>query len=308
MSHTPSVLITGASSGFGLLTAQTLLNRGYTVFATMREPAGRNARMARQLEEHAAGAPGALQILELDVTSDASVTSAVERALDAVDRLDVVVNNAGIGAGGLAESFTPDQHRRIFDINVFGVQRVNRAVLPSMRRARSGLLIHVSSIMGRLVIPFAAPYTASKFALEGLVESYRYELTGTGVDVVIIEPGGFPTSFGQRLMIPADEGVVASYGKRAELAQSMWGGFMERLQKSDIDPQLVADAIQQSIETPAGQRPLRVVVDPLSGGEGPRLINQTTDQIQAQLLAGLGLGEAEDRNEPLLQRARNERS
>ena len=122
-------------------------------------------------------------VLELDVTSDDSVKIAVAKAIELGGPLDVVVNNAGIGCGGLAEAFTAEQWQQVFDINVFGVQRVSRAVLPSMRERGTGLLINVSSIMGRVVLPFAAPYTATKFALEGMTEAYRYELSGTGVDV-----------------------------------------------------------------------------------------------------------------------------
>lgn len=288
-----TVLITGASSGFGKLTAETLLDEGYTVFATMREPRDRNAEVAKGLQEHAGGAEGTVHVLELDVTDEHSVVSAVREALDrAGGRLDVAINNAGIGTGGFCEAFTTDQWAKLFDINVLGVHRVTRAVLPAMREAGGGLVVNVSSVMGRVVIPFAAPYTASKFALEGMTESLRYELAPTGVDVVIVEPGGFGTGFGERMMTADDEERIAAYGELAKMPEQLWGGMMERLESEEApDPQEVADAIVRLIETPAGERPLRTVVDPMTGGDAPRTINQTTDKIQRRFIGAFGMEE-----------------
>ena len=285
-----NVLITGTSAGFGDLISRTLVDKGYTVFATMRAPRGRNAERAASLSAHAEGKPGKLFVLELDVTSEDSVKKAVAKAIELGGALDVVVNNAGIGCGGLAEAFTAEQWQQVFDINVFGVQRVNRAVLPSMRERGTGFLINVSSIMGRVVLPFAAPYTATKFALEGMTEAYRYELSGTGVDVSIVEPGGFMTEFASRMMAPKDTARVDAYGPIKNLPDQMWGGFMEQLQADGApDPQEIADAVLTLIETPAGERPLRVVVDPLMGGEGANSLNNATSQIQSQLLEGFGM-------------------
>jgi NAD(P)-dependent dehydrogenase (short-subunit alcohol dehydrogenase family) len=146
--------------------------------------------------------------------------------------------------------------------------------------------------MGRIVIPFSAPYTATKWALEGLTESYRYELSGTGIDVVSVEPGGFPTGINERVMLPADKPRVASYGELAELPDKLWGGMMQMMRGDDApDPQAVADAIVQLIETPAGQRPLRTVVDPLTGGEGPATLNRTSDRIQKHFLGAFDMGD-----------------
>lgn len=287
-----TVLITGTSSGFGKLAAQTLLDEAYTVFATMRAVEGRNAEAVQALHDYAKGLNGKLHVLELDVTEDDSVHNAVSQALDlAGGRLDVVINNAGIGVGGFSETFTTDQWAKILDINVLGVHRVNRAVLPSMRQAGRGLLIHVSSVMGRIVIPFAAPYTASKFAMEGMVESLCYELAATGIDAVIVEPGGFGTGFGERMLSPNDEERVASYGELAKMPEQLWSGMMEQLTGGEApDPQVVADAIVRLIETPVGERPLRTVVDPMTGGDAPKTINQTTDEVQRQLLEAFGMG------------------
>ena len=248
MSDPQHVLVTGTSSGFGTLIAQSLLRDGHTVYATMREPDGRNAEAARGLQAFAEETDGRVHVLELDVTSDASVNEAVAQALAVDGRIDVVVNNAGVGAGGYAETFTADQFRQLFEINVAGVQRVHRAVLPSMRAAGRGLLIAVSSTMGRIVIPYSAPYTASKWALEGMMESYRYELAPAGIDVAIVEPGGFPTGIAGRLMTPGDPERLESYGNLKDMPDKMWGGFMEMLEGEGApDSQLVADAVRNLV-------------------------------------------------------------
>lgn len=290
MSQNKTVLVTGSSSGFGFLITETLLSQGHTVLATMRGLNGKNSGNANKLRELAAGKSGKLHLLDLDVTDDHSVETAVAEALKIVDSIDVLVNNAGYGGGGYAEGFTTDQWKQIFDVNVFGVQRVSRAVLPGMRKKGSGLIINISSVMGRIVLPFAAPYTASKYALEGMTESYRYELSGTGVDAVVVEPGGFGTNFLGNMAPAADEQRVASYGELANMPEQMWGGVGELLQTDAApDPQDVADVVLKLIETPAGERPLRTVVDPMSGGEAPAAINQLTDQIQEQVLTGFGM-------------------
>lgn len=296
MNKSQTILVTGSNSGLGLAFTHALIDQGYTVFGTMRNTAGKNLEQANALRAFAENKAGTLHLLELDVTSDASVESAVQKALELEGRIDVVVNNAGVGygygVGAYAETVSMEQFQGIFDVQVFGVQRVIRAVLPSMRRQKSGLLITVSSTMGRIVLPFAAPYTATKFAVEGLSESYRYELSGTGVDVVIIEPGGFGTNFWVNPQPPADTQRTQSYGILAELPQKMYGGIATAMQgQSAPDPKIVADAVSQIIETPAGTRPLRLVVDPMMGGEAPNAINQLTDQIQAQLLNSLGMPE-----------------
>jgi NAD(P)-dependent dehydrogenase (short-subunit alcohol dehydrogenase family) len=284
------VLITGCSSGFGELTASTMANAGATVVATMRDPEDRNAEPAERLRRAAEAGPGSLQVLELDVTDDASVEAAVARAEQLTGGLDVVVNNAGIGGGGHVEGYTVDQFKAMFEVNLFGVQRVNRAALPAMRERGSGLLVHVSSILGRVIMPFCGPYNPTKYALEALAESYRYELAGTGVDSVIVEPGGFATDMGSRVMMPEDEERVASYGELAELPKKMWGSFVETLQgENGPAPQLVADAILELVRTPAGRRPLRTVVDPLMGGAGAVTLNEASVGVQAELLANLGM-------------------
>lgn len=280
------VLVTGTNSGFGALITRTLVDADHHVVATMRDTAGRNTAAADELRSYAAGKTGSVTVLDLDVTDEGSVSTACAAA----GTVDVLVNNAGAGAGGLAEAFTPAQYARIFDINVLGPQRTMRAVLPGMRARGAGLVINVSSIMGRLVIPCAGPYTVSKWALEGLTENYRLELLGTGVEVVSLEPGGFPTDFAATMAGPDDEARAAGYGPRAGLPEQVWAPFMELLGGDGApDPQLVADEVLRLVKLPAGERPARVVVDPLTGGEAAEQINAVSDAVQAEVTKMLGL-------------------
>ncbi|MDH3710974.1 MAG: SDR family NAD(P)-dependent oxidoreductase, partial [Cyclobacteriaceae bacterium] len=162
-----NVLVTGSSTGFGLLITKRLLEKGYTVFATMRNLSEGNAAKAEKLNQFAQDKSGKLHLLDLDVTDESSVQAAVAKAVELEGPVDVLVNNAGVGQGGHTEAFDDAQFKKVFEVNVFGVQRMIRAVLPSMRQRNQGLVINVSSVMGRMIIPFAGIYTASKFALEG---------------------------------------------------------------------------------------------------------------------------------------------
>src|SRR5215470_9163949 len=193
------VLVTGASSGFGRDTAETLAAAGHTVFAGVREPGGRNRGVTRALRTQS------IEVVDLDVTSDAGVDAAVAALLaTSGGRLDVVVNNAGIASAGVSESFTTEQLRALFEVNLFGVQRVLRATLPTLRAGRDGLIVNIGSILGRVTLPFFGLYGASKFALEALTDSYRYELSQIGVDVVLVQPSAYPTDMYARIQQPAD--------------------------------------------------------------------------------------------------------
>lgn len=290
MNTQQNIFVTGSSGGFGFLIARTLLNDGHTVFATMRGLDNKNADNANKLKSQAAETKGRLHLLDMDVTDTAAVNAAVQQALSKEGRIDVVVNNAGYAVSGFAETVTEEQLMLQLDVNVVGVQRVTRAVLPAMRKAGKGLIVNISSVLGRLVFPFAAAYTASKYALEGLSESYRYELAGTGVDVTIVEPGGFGTNFAANMVNGTDTDCLESYGALAEMPGKLWGPIIEQLSAEGApNPQQVADAVLNLIKTPAGRRPLRTVVDPLVGDEAPRAINNTTDQIQSQMFEQMGI-------------------
>lgn len=258
---TSVVLITGASTGFGRDAAQRFARRGHRVFATMRESHGRNAGHRRELEQLAADEGLGLEVLDLDVTDEASVEAAVHDALQRAGRLDVVINNAGFGGLGVTEAYTPAQFEQMFAVNVLGPVRVNRAVLPSMRRQRSGLLIHVSSGAGRCVVPAMASYCASKFALEAIADAYRFELQPFGIDSVLIEPGIYRTPIFDRFMQPADVPRLAEYGAHAEFAERVLGVFQAAIGAPDAaGSEEVADAMVALAEMPAAERPFRTVV------------------------------------------------
>src|ERR1700693_1357145 len=191
------VLITGCSSVRGAVAAEYLARKKYRVFAGLRGLQSRNAETARDLEVLGERESLPLHVLELDITDDGSVDRAVNGVIREVGRIDVLVNNAGVSVGGLTEAVTIEQARRVLETNFLGVLRMNRAVLPGMRSRGSGLLIHVSSLFGRILAPGLGLYNASKFALEGIAETYHYELAGEGIDSVIIEPGRYATSMGE---------------------------------------------------------------------------------------------------------------
>lgn len=289
MSDSKIILITGSNSGLGRTIAEDLAGRGHTVFASMRQVEGKNAEAASALRAWAEARRAPLHVVELDISDDASVTRAVQQVLTTAGRIDVVINNAAVGALGLLEGYTPDQLHEIFDVNVAGVQRVNRAVLPHMRERRSGLLVHVSSTGGRLTYPAMGPYCVSKYALEALAELYRYELAPTGVDAIIVQPGGYPTDFLVKAMAPADAERARGYGSNIELPRIIMDAFAALMAQAEPPrPQDLADTIAGLIDMPVGTRPLRTVVDRF-GGAGPAAINEVAATVVAGLLQGLGL-------------------
>ena len=256
------VVVTGSSTGFGRLIAETLARHGHTVFATMRDLEGRNAGNAAEIRTLAARESLPLHVLEVDVTNDASVERAVRTAVEQSGRLDVAINNAGYALAGLAEAVTTEQAQQIMDTNFFGAVRVNRAVLPYMRHQRSGLLLHISSGAGRLVFPGYSFYCASKFALEALAETYHYELAAQGIDSCIVQPGAYQTAVFGNFVRAADQARTNTYGAVNEIE----GKITDRLTTSAGNPQELADAVLQIVETPAGQRKLRYRVSAANFG------------------------------------------
>ncbi|WP_394844167.1 SDR family NAD(P)-dependent oxidoreductase [Pendulispora brunnea] len=281
-------LITGASTGFGRLLVQTLARRGHIVFASMRGIAEKNAGAASELAAFAAREGVALQAIEMDVTDDVSVRKGIEHVVADAGRLDVVVNNAGATAFGLLETFSLEQARKAFELNLFGPMRVNRAALPILRARKSGLLVQVTSAGARYVLPFFGPYTAAKFAAEALAETYRYELASEGIDSVIVEPGGYGTSLAKNAIMADDTARVATYTRAKELLGAAVRGMTAAA--STDNPQEVADAITALIEMPHGKRPLRTVVGRLAKSLLEDL-NAATDRIQAERLRALGMSE-----------------
>jgi NAD(P)-dependent dehydrogenase (short-subunit alcohol dehydrogenase family) len=277
------VLITGSSTGFGRLFAETLARRGHTVFATMRDPGGRNAKNASEIRALAEKDSLPIFVLELDVTDDASVGRAVDAAVAKAGRIDVAINNAGYFLSGLAESVTTEQAQRLMDTNFFGPVRVNRAVLPHMRRQRSGVLVHISSGAGRITGPSMGFYCATKFALEALAESYSYELASQGIESVIVQPGPYETPVFGNTVMAADEARTDTYGAVKQIPVKINAA----LSSIAGDAQDVADAVLRIIETPAGEKQLRYLVSPHSLGVDQ--INALSAQVQAKLLETLGV-------------------
>jgi NAD(P)-dependent dehydrogenase (short-subunit alcohol dehydrogenase family) len=277
------VLITGSSTGFGRKIAETFARRGYTVFATMRDPEGRNATNAAEIRALAERDSLPLHVLELDVTSDASVERAVQIATERAGRLDIVINNAGYAVVGLEEAVTTEQAQQIMDTNFFGSVRVNRAVLPYMRRQRSGLLLHISSGAGRVVIPGFGFYCATKFALEALAESYHYELAPQGIESVIVQPGAYQTSVFGNFVSAGDPARTDTYGVANQIPDKINGA----LAATAGNPQELADAVLRIVETPAGQRQLRYRVSAASLGVDE--INALCENVQARLFEAFGI-------------------
>ena len=280
------VLITGSSTGFGRLMAETLARKGHTVFATMRDPAGRNATNAAEIRELAMKESLPLHVLEMDVTDDVSVEQAVRTAVEQAGRIDVAINNAGYGISGLMEATTTEQAQQIMNTNFFGCVRVNRAVLPYMRRQRSGLLLHISSGAGRLVIPGFGFYCATKFAMEALGEAYHYELAGQGIESSIVEPGAYQTAVFENFVIAADKTRTETYGAANEIA----GKVGTALTSSAGNAQELADAVLRIVETPAGKRELRYRVSVTSIGVDE--INALCANVQGRMLGAFGLSDA----------------
>lgn len=287
------ILITGASTGFGNLTAKLLAENGHTVYATMRDINGRNKVHKNALLDWANSHQVDIRVIELDVTQDKSVEDAKSIILSETNgSIDVIINNAGIYGGGIQETFTVNDHKALFEINVFGTVRVNNAFLPILRKQGSGLIIQTSSILGRIVIPFGGAYDATKWAVEALSENLAYELKPLGIDVAIIQPGVFRTELFQKFYFPDNPGVATEYGKSAELYNTSSQTIPALMADPNFPnkPEQVAEAIVKLVEMPNNTRPLRTVVDNMMGGV-TEIINETGKQVQAGVLQNFGLSE-----------------
>ncbi len=285
LSEKKVILVTGSSNGIGRLTVETLARQGHTVYASMRDANGRNASVRTELQKLTKEDNLDLYVIELDVTDDSSVGKAVADIIMNAGRVDVLVNNAGVMNIGITEGFTLEQVQRQFDVNFFGAVRMNRAVLPHMRKQGEGLLIQISSLAGRVVLPFFGIYNASKFAVEAMSEAYRYDLSGWGIDSVIVEPGPYDSNLLNTIPWPEDKQRLEEYRELAGAPEKMIANFAE-LEKSDDarNPQEVADAISELIVTPTGQRPLRTVVGIDFGVTG---LNEAAAPFQRGLLEAL---------------------
>ncbi len=275
------VLVTGSSSGFGELTSRLLATHGHRVYASMRGAATRNADAARRMTDWARDAHLALSVIEMDVTSDTSVCEAVDHILTAEGALDVAVNNAGGSAAGPLEAFSIPQMAALLDLNVLGPMRVNKAVLPGMRERGEGLIVWISSTLGRVLPGRGGLYPATKWAAEGFAESLHHQVAPFGVEVVILEPGSYPTPATQKSFPAEDQAVMAAYAAlpaRAPLNNQAPTDGSYKLP----DPQDVADAVLQIMQIPVGQRPLRSVVGPIFTDGVPEY-NRAYEELRAHL-------------------------
>jgi NAD(P)-dependent dehydrogenase (short-subunit alcohol dehydrogenase family) len=285
------ILVTGASSGFGLMTARALASAGHIVYASMRETQGRNAPQVAAIADWAAERQVDLRTVELDVQSDVSAEAAIARILADAGRLDVIVHNAGHMVFGPAEAFTPDQYMQQYDVNVLGTQRVNRAALPVLRKQGRGLLVWVGSSSTRGgTPPFLAPYFAAKAALDALAVSYSTELALWGIETTIMVPGAFTkgTNHFAHSGAPSDTERAAEYetGPYAGITDQALKGLAS-LEPADADPAEVARAIVRVVDTPFGRRPFRVHVDPSQ--DGAEVVNAVADRIRREMYRTIGL-------------------
>jgi NAD(P)-dependent dehydrogenase (short-subunit alcohol dehydrogenase family) len=280
-----TILITGASSGFGRDTAETLHRAGHAVYASMRGAQGKNREAADALRQLG------IKTVELDVSNDASVEAGVKAVLAEAGEIDVLVNNAGIGSAGVTEAFTAEQAKVIFDTNVIGLLRVTRAVLPSMRRKRDGLIINIGSILGRVTFPFTGIYGASKFAIEALTDSLRYEVSQLGVEVVEVQPSIYPTNFLASMQTPSGTEVTESYGEVGHIPDAMVKTLMSTFEGNDApNPHDVAEAIVKLVGQDKGSRAARTVVGASFGSDKA---NEDVAHVQARVVEALGLSQLE---------------
>jgi NAD(P)-dependent dehydrogenase (short-subunit alcohol dehydrogenase family) len=287
------ILVTGASSGFGRLTAEALAKAGHIVYASMRDVAGRNAKNAAEMAATSARDGVDLRAIELDVQSEPSASAAAEQIIAETGRIDVVVHNAGHMMFGPAESFTPEQFAQQYDVNVLGTQRVNRAVLPHMRKQKQGLLVWVSSSSSAGgTPPYLSPYFAAKAAMDALAVQYARELSRWGIETSIVVPGAFTkgTNHFAHSGRPADEARLAEY------EAGPYRGFGEEVQRAfaaivpdDADVAGVAEAIVDIVNTPFGKRPFRVHYDPTQDGADVGFT--VLDRLRAEMLHRVGLAD-----------------
>lgn len=276
-------MITGSNSGFGYLTAKGAAERGHIVYASMRNTQSKNKQRAEELN-----AIENIQVIDIDVTDSSSVEKGISLVIEKEGRLDVLVNNAGYYGGGIAESYSEQDVEAMFNVNLLGTWRTIKNALPQMREQEEGLIINISSGLGRFSAPFMTIYNSTKFAVEGLSEGLHYELRPLGVDVAIIQPGAFPTEIFSKTTYGSDGQVAEGYGELAQVPEQVGQGMMQMFEAVKPNPQMVPDAIFRLIETPKGERPLRTVVDAMTG----QYVEQANENVKKgfdQFLTAFGM-------------------
>jgi NAD(P)-dependent dehydrogenase (short-subunit alcohol dehydrogenase family) len=284
------ILITGAGSGFGAISARALAHRGHTVYAAMRDTGGRNAERVAEAAAYAAENNVDLRTVELDVLSQQSADKAIEAILAEKGRLDVVVHNAGHMVTGPTEAFTPEEIAAVYDTNVLGTQRVNRAALPVLREQGEGLLLWIGSTSSRGgTPPYLAPYFAAKAGMDALAVSYAGELARFNIETTIVVPGSFTSGTNHFATggHPADQEIVKAYDERYAGMMDQVAQRLAALAPADANVSMVADAVVEVVDTPHGSRPFRVHVDPAN--DGAEEVSVVADRIREQFLTRIGL-------------------
>jgi NAD(P)-dependent dehydrogenase (short-subunit alcohol dehydrogenase family) len=285
------ILVTGASTGIGHLTARALAAAGHIVYASMRDMQGLNAPKARELRDWSFAQGHDLRAVELDVLSQPSADAAVARILSEQGRLDAVVHNAGHLVVGPAEAFTPEEIIKVMDTNFLGAQRVNRAVLPAMRSRESGLVLWVSSTTVRGGFPpFLGPYAAAKAAMDSMAVTMSYELARFGIETSIVVPGAFTrgTAHFPNAGKPADDQTSAAYA-RYEGVMDRVGERLSALTPDNADPREVADEIARIVGLPAGTRPFRSVIDFIDDGAGE--VTEVAERVREEFAHRIGIAD-----------------
>ena len=286
------VLITGAATGIGKLAALTLARAGHTVYATMRDPEGKNAEHAEELLEVAAQENLAIRAIALDVLSEESARSAVATVVDEQGQLDVVVNNAGHLYVGYVEAFTPEDINHLIDVNAIGAHRVNRAALPQLRKQRSGLLLYVGSTIPITTPPFLGPYVASKAAMDSLAVVTSYEVSQFGIETVIVQPGAFTegTNHFPDASRASDDAITAEYAELDALVARTHEAHEQLFTPGESHhPQIVADEIARILDLPFGEKPYRSVVDITHAGVEEA--NEVITRLRDRFVERMGFGE-----------------
>jgi NAD(P)-dependent dehydrogenase (short-subunit alcohol dehydrogenase family) len=266
------ILITGCSSGIGRATAIEAARRGHRVFAS-----------ARHREDVADLTAKGIDTLSMDVTDPGSIAAGVATVLGAAGRIDALVNNAGYGQYGAIEDVSEEEWRAQFDVNVFGAVAVLRAVVPGMRAARRGTIVNVSSLAGKVTVPFAGPYCASKHALEAISDALRVELAPWRIRVVVVEPGPITTHFGDRSR-QATARILATPGPYSPFYENAERASQKDFQRGRRRPEAVARVIVRAIESKRPRTryrvaPLARILVPLKGITSDRFLDRRMKRI-----------------------------
>ncbi|TFW20636.1 SDR family oxidoreductase [Duganella callida] len=286
------VLVTGAGTGIGHLSVKALARAGHTVYASMRDIHGRNAAKVRELRDWAFANGADVRAVELDVLSQASADAAVAAIVAERGRLDVVVHNAGHLVIGPTEAFTPEEIGKVFDTNFLGTQRVNRAVLPLMRRQQQGLVLWVSSSTTRGGFPpFLGPYAAAKAAMDSVAVTMAYELARFNIETSIVVPGAFTsgTDHFANAGHPADAATSAAYDARYHGLMDQVGARLTAMMPPEADPAAVADEIARIVGLPHGARPFRSIID--FPDDGVTAVTEVAERVREEFAERIGIAD-----------------